>query len=319
MARILLPIQHNWIASVERRLAWPTSVIATADGREQRIPQRAADDPAEQLVLTLTALTPTSAARVRRAILAATDRAVWCPRWYDAVQLAETAPAGAGELVLEAGFEASLRDFVAGADGVRRAVLWRTDHTTGAPSQTELVTIDSVTDGAAVLSGATTLAWPAGSWLVPLLSGVLDPQVTGELPNAQTGQWTLTVTADSPTVGSLDAAADAPVEAVAGSIEIMTNWPNGGYLPYEHGHQYQFRRAVVRDASGVVLPYVTVTWSHDLPEYVRLTPLPDSQRVRLDILPTIPSVRDCTITAEANGLTASFTGSVYADLGASTN
>jgi hypothetical protein len=259
----LLPIPHNWVSVVEHARTWPTAVLPTRNGDEQRIAQSVT--PRETLRYTLTTITAEQAMNTTAPVIAAvtastsvTRGQVRVPRWEDALPLASAV--GASDtvlpLVLVPTDDAGYRRWSNGGD----VALW----IPGARS----VAVVTLAASGAIAADALTLAagvgadWPAGTRVAPVVTGRLVEglewtRLTGDKATATFAITLDTALAGTVTLGS-GTAGRAQVPAVASiSLSGRLGW---GTMLFRSGQQ-ETLVAVCRDAAGVVIPPPPLVWS----------------------------------------------------------
>jgi len=141
----------DWASPVLERLEWKTDVLPLADGSEQRIDLRLGARRSYEFSVGVDGV----ARRYLEAALWDAGAKVWAlPLWHDTRHLAAPLPIGSGAVAVDTAHA----EFTAGTS----AVLLGED-----PRRSESVMVDDVTPTHVLLAGVTTMAWPAGTRIIP--------------------------------------------------------------------------------------------------------------------------------------------------------
>lgn len=151
----------DWSSSIIERLEWKTDVLPLADGSEQRIDLRLG----ARRVYEFTVAADGMARRYLEAALWDAGAKVWAmPLWHSTRHLTAALPAGSAAVAVPTAHS----EFLAGTS----AVLLGED-----PRRSESVMVAGVTGTHVLLAGVTTMAWPAGSRIVPTRPARIDGAV----------------------------------------------------------------------------------------------------------------------------------------------
>lgn len=188
------------------RLEWATDVLPSFGGEEQRVALRACPRRSFEWAHVFKGRERRTAANLLRGRQAGT----WAlPVWPDAVRLVATLSGGASSVPADT----ATRDFVAGG----KALLVGAD-----PHDYEVVSVDSTTGSAVLLSAPTASAWPAGTALVPLRAASLEDETSAALWTGDAGQgklrWLLEGASDWPAASGEATYRDQPV------LELVPSW-----------------------------------------------------------------------------------------------
>lgn len=223
------PWLHRPDGPVLERLEWLTDVVPSYGGREQRIALRSGPRRSIEFAIALT----DAERRIAEARLHQWQAQPWAlPIWMDAQALAAPVSIGATSVSVPTDY----RDFSAGG-------LLMLASPGGA---FEALTIASVSSGSVALSEATTMAWPAGTEVMPARMARMPDEI-------QLRRFTGSVSygvARFEVIGPAAWPADAG-GAIYRGHQVLTQPPNWVEDP-----EQVFSRRVARIDSGVGLPYV---------------------------------------------------------------
>jgi hypothetical protein len=153
-------------------MAFLTDVIEAWNETEQRIQIRAR--PRRALEYSIVSTSPRVAAYAFNLLKGRQALTVGVPFWQYANRLTSAAGIGAASLLV------STQDVPwAAGDSI---LIWSD------PWTAEVVVLSSAVSGQLNLTGVTTLAWPVGTWVMPIGDGRFAPEAQISLPSLETGQ-----------------------------------------------------------------------------------------------------------------------------------
>lgn len=175
---LVFPLTPDWSRGVRERLIFPSSVIESHAGHEQRA--TLVSRPRVELSFTAVAADAVEASLAETLLLQASSRIVAVPRYTDQVALRQPAPAGAMSLTLttivdfEPNFEsAPIVICLPGCRGVLAKV---------AAASGYVLTLEAPLSAAA----------PAGSVVAPALFSRISSSFSAERSSDNYAEWTLT-------------------------------------------------------------------------------------------------------------------------------
>lgn len=237
----LVVLPHNFESNVQRVLTWRTDIIERRDGSEQR--RRARVQPVEELTYAITVTSQEEAAQLARVLWNIPDLRIAFPRWEDAMPLGVAAVATDVLLTLVSPF--GPRQFI------DDALLYRGD--TGA---FERIAIDTTADPDLNLLNPLVDDWPAGSVVVPLVTGYVRSPVNGQDSGHLIGQVPLTIEVEEDVAGITSGGDDVPMVPV--TIDVFPHAPGSeSYIAYG---DVQGLIVEVKDAGGALIPNPDLTW-----------------------------------------------------------
>lgn len=235
---IVLP--HNWEANVQRVLTWRTNIITHRDGSEQR--RRVRSQPVEELTYQITLTTQEEAAQLAAVLWNIPDMRVAFPRWEDALMLNVDAVATDTTLTLErpVGPRSFATDALVLIDGVGF----------------ERITIDSIAGDTLTLLDPLAEDWPAGSTVVPLVTGYVRSPVAGQDSSQLIGDVSIVLEVEEDVAGVTDGG--AKIAMVPASISVYPHAPGSeSYIAYG---DVQALVVEVKDAAGHLIPNPDLTY-----------------------------------------------------------
>ncbi|GLC25061.1 hypothetical protein [Roseisolibacter agri] len=273
----LLAIPHDWVRHVQHVRTWPTDVLPTRNGREQRLARSVRPRETLRYLLTLETVEEGAAvfgAHVQAAHAASAPlrRQVRVPRWEDATLLVVDAESGADQLVLWAGpgDNATHRRFANGG----AVALWRPGHPVGVAT---LAAADAITADTLTLAEGLAEPWAAGTRVAPLATGRVASDVAWERITGTVGQVALEVVLDDDVAGLTAAVEGAPGSAQLPTIVslALTN-EDGGNVAIDPGGAQRRLLVTARDALGALVPVPnSLVWSLGSPTVLTLR-VPDA-------------------------------------------
>jgi hypothetical protein len=272
-AATVFPFRHDFGVPFEVTREWRTDVMEAADGSEIRAALRT--NPAIRVRTTIVAPDETAFGRVFAAYVGATEPLrMLVPLWCDATAL--TADASSGTDTLTADF--TTRPFF---ETPGQAMLWTSE------TSYEIVNVDILTSTTLTLPSGETLAasWATGTRLVPLRAMWWTPETSALALGVRAGQVVCEFVDARDAVGAGASGGDA----VAASPNVVEIWVHsGGQAPSTLAalgwpNTIQYLEARVRDANGIALTNVALTWTPSNPALVQVVPSLDTQRCRVQL------------------------------------
>lgn len=234
-------LQHNWEANVVRKLTWKTDVILMRNGAEQR--RRLRSTPQEQLTYTITMTSQEESARLARLLWSTKDLRIAFPRWEDAMMLQVALAPGDVAVVLDA--------TIAPRQFITDAVLYHEQY------GVERITIDTVVGDTLNLDPLLPIvsAWPAGVMVIPLITGYVAPQLSGDDSGHLQASLTLSIDLEEDVAGVTDGG--DVVAMVPATIDVYPHAPGSeGIIAFG---DVQGIVIEVKDAAGALIPDADVT------------------------------------------------------------
>ena len=227
-------LEHNWESNVIRKLSWKTDIIPMRNGAEQRRRLRA--QPRETLTYLITLSNRDEASQLIRLLWGTKDMRIAFPRWEDAMMLQVPLVPTDTTVVVDAPI--GPRQFLVDAMLYHESV------------GTERIVIDSVAGDTITLVDPIVNEWPAGVFVVPLVTGYVDPQVGGD----DSGHGLANV--------SLSIEVEEDIAGVTGGGGVQTMEPDSiSVYPHAPGSEgiiafgdVQGLVIEVKDASGTLIP-----------------------------------------------------------------
>jgi hypothetical protein len=251
-------LEHNWESNVARKLSWKTDIIPMRNGAEQR--RRLRSKPRETLVYTITTSSQDEAAQLKRLLHTTKDMRIAFPRWEDAMML--NVPLIATDTTVVVDAPVAPRKFLVDAMLYHESI------------GTERIVIDSILGDTITLLTPVENDWPAGVFVLPLVTGYVDPQIGGDDSSNLLATVVLTIEVEEDIAGITTGGAVQPM--VPDSIDV-----------YPHDESYDNVLAIgdvrgivieVKDASGTLIPDADII----------CTPFPGDQ---IEVYPTgMPNV-----------------------------
>lgn len=275
----LVTVAHDWTSPVLRERSFPTSVMRTRDGSEQR--QSLSHLPTDRLTYRILAPTMGDALSLRALVEAATDNIIRIPRWEDQTRVDTAASAGAAVVV--SCDTADRPTFVVGS----QVILWR------GPGEYEVTTIDGLTSS--TLTCDLVDPWAAGTIVAPVTACRLA--VPLKLSHWASTSGVLEFVVDC-TLGDIagvgtggSGVAGVPFAISVTEVTLLTGAREAVY-------------ATVTDAAGNVLKGQPIVWTSDYPVDAPISYTPDPHVV-IVANPTPVFFGGATITATLGAVSGS--------------
>lgn len=230
----LIVLEHNWDTNVVRRLSWKTDIIPLRNGAEQR--RRLRSQPRESLTYAITATDQEEYVQLAKLLWTVKDMRIMFPRWEDAMMLQVPLVAADTEVVVDATI--SPRQFLVDAVLYHESI------------GVERITILSVLDDTITLLAPVVNDWPAGVFVVPLITGYVQPQMSGDDSGQHQGTVVLTIDVEEDIAGITTGGASQTM--VPASIAVYPHAP-GSEGPIAIG-DVQGIVVEVKDAAGTLIP-----------------------------------------------------------------